>query len=98
MKIIRALATAVALAAVVPTLPAQAQKLDMSKFSCKDMLEGGKDGLIIVWSWLYGYYSADDADPVLDFKVLTDKGTKLAEACKADPSKDVISAAKPIYE
>jgi len=30
--------------------------------------------------------------------VLTEKGTKLAEACKADPSKDVISVAKPIYE
>ena len=98
MKVIRALATAVALAAVVPALPAQAQKLDMSKLGCKDMLEGGKDGIIIVWSWLYGYYSADDADPVLDFKVLTEKGTKLAEACKADPSKDVISVAKPIYE
>jgi hypothetical protein len=96
MKVIRALATAVALLAVISS--AQAQKLDMSKFSCKDMLESGKDGLIIVWSWLYGYYSADDADPVLDFKVLTDKGTKLAEACKAEPAKDVISAAKPIYE
>ena len=56
MKVIRALATAVALAVVVPALPAQAQKLDMSKLSCKDMLEGGKDGIIIVWSWLYGYY------------------------------------------
>lgn len=98
MRVIRALATAIALTAVVPAPPAQAQKLDMSKLSCKDMLDGGKDGIIIVWSWLYGYYSADDAEPVLDFKVLTDKGTKLAEACKADPSKDVISVAKPIYE
>lgn len=96
MKVIRALAAAVALLAAVPA--AQAQKLDMSKLSCKDMLEGGKDGIIIVWSWLYGYYSADDAEPVLDFKVLTEKGTKLAEVCKENPSKDVISVAKPIYE
>jgi hypothetical protein len=96
MKVIRALAAAVALLAVAPA--AQAQKLDMSKLSCKDMLEGGKDGIIIVWSWLYGYYSADDAEPVLDFQVLTDKGKKLAEACQANPSKDVISVAKPIYE
>ena len=46
MKVIRALAAAVALLAVAPA--AQAQKLDMSKLSCKDMLEGGKDGIIIV--------------------------------------------------
>ena len=39
-----------------------------------------------------------DAEPVLDFQVLTDKGKKLAEACQANPSKDVISVAKPIYE
>jgi hypothetical protein len=98
MKVIRALATAIALAAIVPALPAQAQKLDMSKTTCKDMLESGKDGLIIIWSWLYGYYSADDAEPILDFGVLTQKGQKLAEACKANPSTDIISAAKPIYE
>lgn len=96
MKVFRALATALALLATAPAV--QAQKLDMSKLSCKDMLEGGKDGIIIVWSWLYGYYSADDADPVLDFGVLTEKGKRLAEACAANPSKDVISIAKTIYE
>jgi hypothetical protein len=98
MKVIRALATAIALFAVVPALPAQAQKLDVSKTTCKELLESGKEGIIIIWSWLYGYYSADDAEPMIDFNVLTEKGTKLAEACKANPSTDIISAAKPIYE
>jgi hypothetical protein len=35
---------------------------------------------------------------VLDFQDLTEKGKKLAEACQKNPSKDVISVAKPIYE
>jgi hypothetical protein len=56
MKIIRALVAAAALLAVVPGAQAQKlDKLDMTKLSCKDMLEGGKDGIIIVWSWLHGY-------------------------------------------
>ena len=87
--------------ATCPTYLLEGDELDSPRgriYLIKDMLEGGKDGIIIVWSWLYGYYSADDAEPVLDFQVLTDKGKKLAEACQANPSKDVISVAKPIYE
>ena len=51
-----------------------------------------------IWAWLYGYYSDQDADPVVDFGKLTEKGQKLAEACKANPDKDIISVAEKIYE
>ncbi|MEN3385727.1 MAG: HdeA/HdeB family, partial [Hyphomicrobiales bacterium] len=49
-------------------------------------------------AWLYGYYADQDADPVVDFAKLTAQGTKLAEACKAAPTKDIISVAEGIYE
>ena len=55
--------------------------LDLSKTSCKDLLESGKEGLMIIWSWLYGYYSDQDADPVVDFGKLTSQGQKLVEYC-----------------
>ena len=53
---------------------------------------------MIIWAWLYGYYADQDADPVVDFGKLTAKGQKLAEACKANPDKDIISVAETIYE
>ena len=95
MKIVRALAVA---AAVFATTPAPAQVVDLSKTTCKEFLESGKDGIMIIWSWLYGYYAAEDADPVVDFNKLTAQGQKLAEFCKSNPAVDVITAADPIYE
>jgi hypothetical protein len=95
MKIVRAIAVAVA---VLAAPAAQAQVVDLSKTSCKEFLESGKDGIVIIWSWLYGYYSDQDADPIVDFGKLTAKGQALAEACKKDPDKDIISVAEPLYE
>jgi acid stress chaperone HdeB len=96
MKAVRALAVAFALLGSAPM--AQAQVIDLSKTTCKEFLESGKEGIIIIWSWLYGYYSDQDADPVVDFGKLTAQGTKLADYCKAHPDVDVIRAAAPIYE
>jgi len=96
MKALRALAVSLALLGAAPA--AQAQVVDLSKTSCKEFLESGKDGIMIIWAWLYGYYANEDADPVVDFAKLTAQGTKLAEACKANPTKDIISVAETIYE
>ena len=96
MKVLRALAVGLTLAAL--SVPAHAQVLDLSKTSCRDFLTGGKDGIIIIWSWLYGYYADQDADPVIDFSKVTAKGQALAEACQKTPDKDIISVAEPIYE
>jgi hypothetical protein len=96
MKTLRVLAVCIAASAFAA--PASAQVLDLSKTSCKDFLAGGKDGIIIIWSWLYGYYADQDADPVIDFSKVTAKGQALAEACAKTPDKDIISVAEPIYE
>jgi acid stress chaperone HdeB len=96
MRTFRALAVTIALLAFAPTAPAQ--KIDLSKTSCKEFIESGKDGIMIIWSWLYGYFADQDADPVVDFADLTSMGQKLADYCKANPTVDVITAAEPIYE
>src|SRR5450432_201571 len=95
MRAFRPLIAAVALFVCEST--AQAQVVDLSKTSCKEFLESGKDGIMIVWSWLYGYYSDQDADPIIDFAKLTQQGQKLADYCKANPTADIIKAAAPIY-
>jgi acid stress chaperone HdeB len=96
MKSLRMLAVAAALTVVAPAT--HAQVIDLSKTSCKELIESGKDGLIIIWSWLYGYYSDQNADPVVDFDKLTKQGQRLVEYCRKNPSTDIITAAEPIYE
>jgi acid stress chaperone HdeB len=96
MRAVRSLVLSAALFACAPA--AQAQVVDLSKTTCKEFLESGKDGITIIWSWLYGYYSDQDADPVIDFAKLTSMGQKLADFCKANPTSGLIDAAQPIYE
>jgi hypothetical protein len=96
MRPLRTLAVALALFAGAPA--AQAQKADLSKLSCKDFLALDKDAIVLIWAWLYGYYSDQDADPIIDFDKLTGQGSKLAEFCKSNPGVDIIRAAEPIYE
>ena len=97
MKSARLLA-ALAIAGLVLAVPAQAQVVDLSKTSCKEFLASGKDGIALIWAWLYGYYSDQDADPIVDFGKLTAQGQQLAEACAKAPDKDIITIAEPIYE
>jgi len=96
MRAFRSLVLAVALIAAAPA--AQAQVVDLSKTSCKDFVESGKDAILMIWSWLYGYYADQDADPTIDFDQLTKMGTRLADYCKANPNTGLIDAAEPIYE
>ena len=98
MKTVNSLVVSLAVSAALFAAPAQAQVVDLSKTSCKEFLESGQNGIMIIWAWLYGYYADQDADPVVDFTKLTAKGQALAEACKKSPDKDVISVAEPIYE
>ena len=97
MRTVRSLAVTLAVSAALFTAPAQAQVVDLSKTSCKEFLASGKEGILIIWSWLYGYYADQDADPVVDFTKLTAKGQALAEACAKTPDKDIISVAEPLY-
>jgi hypothetical protein len=96
MRMLSALAVTIALVTFAPG--AQAQKVDMYQVSCKDFATLDKDSLVMVWAWLYGWYAADEEDPVIDFKDLATKGAKLVEFCASNPGVDIIRAAEPIYE
>ena len=71
MRVVRIGVIAAAMLAFAPT--AQAQKVDLGKTSCKEFLESGKDGIMIIWSWLYGYHADEKAEPVVDFDELVKK-------------------------
>jgi acid stress chaperone HdeB len=68
----RAVRTLTVLALLLTCAPvARAQVVDLSKTSCKEFLESGKDGITLIWAWLYGYYADQDAEPIIDFAKLT---------------------------
>jgi acid stress chaperone HdeB len=96
MRTFRALAVTFALFALAPA--AQAQKIDLSKFTCKDFIALDKDSIVMVWSWFYGYFADPEHDPVIDIGDLTKRGQQLSDYCGKNPSVDIVTAAEPIYE
>jgi acid stress chaperone HdeB len=66
------------------TFPAHAQKqqFDLSLITCKQFFEYSKDNLSsLMLMWLDGYYSEDDAPPIVDFDKMTENSKKLGEYC-----------------
>jgi acid stress chaperone HdeB len=77
------------------TFPAEAQKqqFDLSTVTCKQFLEYNKDNMSLMLMWLDGYYSEDDAPPIVDFDKMGENSKKLGEYCSKNPGHSVITAA-----
>ncbi len=94
MKRLLTLMIAISLSA---TLPAQAQKqqqqFDLSLITCKQFFEHSKENLGIMLMWLDGYYSDEDAPPIVDFDKMAENSRKLGEYCSKNPGHSVITAA-----
>jgi len=87
-----------AAATLCAALPAQAQKqqFDLSIVTCKQFLEYNKDNLSLMLMWLDGYYSEDDAPPIVDFDKMAENSKKLREYCGKNPGHSVITAADKV--
>lgn len=73
--------------------PAQAQRLDVSTVKCKEFLAGTTENIAFIMMWLQGYYSAEDASPIIDFDKMKADGIKIAEYCAKHPDDSLITAA-----
>jgi len=76
-------------------VPAEAQKqqFDLSTVTCKQFFEYSKDNMSLMLMWLDGYYSEDDAPPIVDFDKMMENSKKLGEYCGKNPGHSVITAA-----
>lgn len=90
MKILLAITAAAVLSA---SLPAQAQRLDVSTVKCKEFLSSSTENIAFIMMWLQGYYSAEDSSPVIDFDKMKKDGIKIAEHCGKNPDDSLITAA-----
>jgi acid stress chaperone HdeB len=74
-------------------IPASAQQLDMSTVKCKDFVASSKENIGLMLMWLQGYYSDEDASPIVDFDKMMKDAQKLGEYCAKNPDHSVITAA-----
>ena len=85
-------------AAMCIAVQARAEPVDLSTISCKKFFEYNKENLSILLTWLDGYYSEDDADPIIDFDKMAASGKKLAEYCVKNPDRSITKAADAVWQ
>jgi acid stress chaperone HdeB len=89
-------------AAVVTTFlglgNASAQSLDLSKVSCKEFLESGKDSIGLVITWLDAYYRDEDDEPIMDFDRMKVNAEKLATYCREHPTTRLTVATDTLFD
>lgn len=83
-------------AALLSPLPARAQQLDLATVTCKDFVGSDKETIGLILMWLEGYYSDQDAKPIVDFDKMKNDGGKLGEYCGTNPSHGLITAADEV--
>jgi acid stress chaperone HdeB len=91
VKTFSAIVTAAMLAAGTP---AQAQKVDLSTITCKQFLDMNKESISLILMWMAGYYSDQDAPPLVDFDKMKEDAGKLAAYCTQNPTVGLITAAE----
>jgi hypothetical protein len=87
--------TAVLTLVVAMSLPAAAQKVDMSTLGCADAIKAkSKDGSAdkTMFYWLAGYHATTDQGTIVDDKQLTGAVDKTVEYCKGHVNVGAMSA------
>lgn len=92
------LSTMLVAAALIAPLPVKAQQLDLSTISCKDFVASDKETIGFILMWLEGYYSEQDAKPIVDFDKMKGNGGRLGEYCGKNPSHSLITAADDVMK
>ncbi|MDO9410957.1 MAG: HdeA/HdeB family chaperone [Pseudolabrys sp.] len=85
-------------AALLSPLPAQAQQLDLSTVTCKDFVTSDKETIGLILMWLEGYYSDQDAKPIVNFDKMKNDGAKLGQYCGKNPTHSLITAADDVVD
>jgi acid stress chaperone HdeB len=88
----------VAAALMSASLPASAQKLDLSTVKCKEFLGSGAENIAFIMMWMQGYYSDQEASPIVDFDKMKEDIGKLSEYCKANGDNGLITAAEEVLQ
>jgi len=79
-------------------IPAVADDIDLSTWSCKKFQSADKETIEIILSWLDGYYKDEDDPPVIDTDAFVDNAKKLGQYCAAHPDIGLITATDKLFK
>jgi acid stress chaperone HdeB len=89
-------ATLAAVGITFASVPAQASKIDLSTLTCKQFIEGSKDEIGTVLTWLDGWYKGDEDEAIIDTDVFVKTAKKFGTFCAENPNISVVNAAEKI--
>ena len=92
---VRRLTFAIA-ASLLVAATASAQDLDFSKIKCKEFIAAPKDQIGTILTWLEGYYTKENAPPILYVDKLMKDAEKLGAYCRDHGDDDIIKAADTV--
>jgi hypothetical protein len=75
---------------------ASAEDLDFSKIKCSEFLSAPKDEIATVLTWLEGFYTKEDAPPILYSDKIAKDAKALSGYCNAHRDDDIIKAADTV--
>jgi acid stress chaperone HdeB len=96
--IMAAVLAAVLAAVVAWDVPAKANEIDLSTWTCKQFQSASKDEITLILAWFDGYYRAEDDPAVVDTDQLSANAKKLSAYCAAHPDTKLITAADTLFE
>ena len=94
MKSLLALPACVALLAVPP---AAAEDIDLDRMACADFILSDASTMTVIVSWLDGFHSDVEAEPVIDTDRLARNANRLVRVCAASPDTHVATAAEELF-
>lgn len=89
MKSVYVAASVGALFAVLPTLAAASEKVDMAELTCKQFL-ADEEGILPTVFWIDGYLSHQSGNTVIDFDQLVANVKQIANECAGEPDKKIM--------
>ncbi len=94
MKAIMAASVA---ALMLASVPARADKLDLSVITCKQFFEGLKpDAVAVILAWMHGYYREEHDPPIIDTDKFKTDLEKFGAYCGKNPTIGIITAADEV--
>ena len=91
MKSVGVAVTAIALAISAPAFAA-GQTIPLATMTCKQFVDGPKDTIGVILTWMMGYLQDQDEPAELDFSKMEDLGKKLGTYCGQNPTHGVMRA------
>ena len=82
--------------AFIAVAAAHAERLDLATVKCQEFVGSGADNIARTMMWLEGYYSEENASPIIDFDKMKNDEAKIRDYCTTNPNDSLITAAEKL--